>query len=83
LIPHFMRRPSGVEDNAFPRRGGWWGLAHQDDLRYVIIKSKAVSLICIYVHVISCARSCYGPLRFYFMFWVWVCPSPTVFWPPI
>jgi hypothetical protein len=22
LIPHFMRRPSGVEDNAFPRRGG-------------------------------------------------------------
>jgi hypothetical protein len=39
-------------------------LARQDDLRYVIIKSKAVSLICIYVHVIPCARSCYGPLRF-------------------
>jgi hypothetical protein len=54
-------------------------LARQDDLRYVIIKSKAVSLICIYVHVIPCARSCYGPLRFYFMFWVWACPSPIVF----
>jgi hypothetical protein len=22
LMPHFARRPSGVEDNAFPRRGG-------------------------------------------------------------
>jgi hypothetical protein len=22
LMPRFMRRPSGVEDNAFPRRGG-------------------------------------------------------------
>jgi hypothetical protein len=28
-------------------------LARQDDLQYVIIKSTAVSLICIYVHVIS------------------------------
>jgi hypothetical protein len=28
-------------------------LARQDDLRYVIIKSKAVSLICISAHVIS------------------------------
>jgi hypothetical protein len=53
LMPRFTRRPSGVEDNAFPRRGGWWGLARQDDLRYVIIKSKVVSLICIYVYVIS------------------------------
>jgi hypothetical protein len=53
LMPHFMRRSSGVEDNAFPRRGRWWGLACWDNLRYVIIKSKAVSLICTYVHVIS------------------------------
>jgi hypothetical protein len=22
LTPRFMRRPSGIEDNAFPRRGG-------------------------------------------------------------
>jgi hypothetical protein len=39
-------------------------LARQDDLRYEIIKSMAVSLVCISVHVISCVRSCYGPLSF-------------------
>jgi hypothetical protein len=22
LMPHFTRRPSGIEDNVFPRRGG-------------------------------------------------------------
>jgi hypothetical protein len=40
-------------------------LTHQDDLRYVIIKSKAVSLICI----CSCyflAWSHYGPIRVLF-----------------
>jgi hypothetical protein len=40
-------------------------LPHQDDLRYVIIKSKAVSLICI----CSCyflAWSCCGPIRVLF-----------------
>jgi hypothetical protein len=35
------------------QEGWWWGLARQDDLWYVIIKSKAVSSIYIYVHVIS------------------------------
>jgi hypothetical protein len=23
LMPRFMKRPSDVEDNAFPRKGGW------------------------------------------------------------
>jgi hypothetical protein len=65
LMPRFTRRPSGVHDNAFSRRGGWWGFARQDDLRYVIIKSKAVSLICI----CSCyflAWSRFGPIRVLF-----------------